>query len=456
MNNTVALRLLFYTSAVCAVLCVAGGDAFAVATGTGTPAAGAAAATGPGTLDTVMNNFSSYTMAAAKSIKDEGAKLFWTLAVIELAFAGVRLSLTRAEFAEIVADLVTLVMTVGFFWWIFSNQTSFLPAIVNSFNKIGAQAVSSAGGTAIGGPGGVSPSTIMVAGAKVANKMWSASSFFGSGPNPVAAMIMCVFVVLMYGIVAGLLAETLIESYFVLAAGSIMLGFGGSRWTRDSALKMIWYAVSVGVKLLMMDLVIAVGMTLVNAYATSAPTSPDGFWGMAVTLIVLVIVTIKVPSMCQALVTGSPHADGSVARGMMKGAAMGVAAAGAVAAGVGGIAVARGVGGAAQGGRAMVSGAKAMAGAATTEQRTAAAKQIAAGFGQAMKGSLSATGSSLKSGAQSTAKDVAGYMTGKAEHRFGYSAARIVADVAGKGKPPPKPPAPSTPPPSDVDSYSGA
>ena len=48
----------------------------------------------------------------------------------------------------------------------------------------------------------------------------------------------------------------LVESYFVISSGVILMGFGGSQWTNQFAINIIRYAVSVGAKLFMVQLVI--------------------------------------------------------------------------------------------------------------------------------------------------------------------------------------------------------
>jgi len=42
----------------------------------------------------------------------------------------------------------------------------------------------------------------------------------------------------------------IVEMYIVTAASMLLLGFGGSRWTRDYATKILTYAVSIGVKIM--------------------------------------------------------------------------------------------------------------------------------------------------------------------------------------------------------------
>src|SRR6202011_6063043 len=69
-------------------------------------------------------------------------------------------------------------------------------------------------------------------------------------------------VVIAFAIIAGQLLITLIESYIVIGAGVFMLGFTGSRWTLVFGEKYVGYAVSVGIKLFMLELIVGLGYAL--------------------------------------------------------------------------------------------------------------------------------------------------------------------------------------------------
>jgi type IV secretion system protein TrbL len=76
------------------------------------------------------------------------------------------------------------------------------------------------------------------------------------------SMICALGVVLAFAIIAGQLLITLIESYIVIGAGVFMLGFTGSRWTLVFGEKYVGYAVSIGIKLFMLELIVGLGFAL--------------------------------------------------------------------------------------------------------------------------------------------------------------------------------------------------
>ena len=77
-------------------------------------------------------------------------------------------------------------------------------------------------------------------------------------------------------VVAGQLLVTLIESYFVISAAVIFLGFGGSRWTQDFVQKYLGYAIAVGVKLMTIYLLIGASSTLFNGWAALLSSANSG------------------------------------------------------------------------------------------------------------------------------------------------------------------------------------
>ena len=83
------------------------------------------------------------------------------------------------------------------------------------------------------------------------------------------SMICALGVVMAFAIIAGQLLITLIESYIVIGAGVFMLGFTGSRWTLVFGEKYVGYAVSIGIKLFMLELIVGLGFGLGQQWAVA-------------------------------------------------------------------------------------------------------------------------------------------------------------------------------------------
>jgi type IV secretion system protein TrbL len=116
-----------------------------------------------------------------------------------------------------------------------------------------------------------------------------------------------------FALIAAAIILALVESYIVLSAGVLLMGFGGSRWTKDFALKTVIYAVSVGAKLFVLQLIAGLGAQVIGAWATLpvgsgvlAPTNATSNILIIVgSTLVLWVLVKTVPDMIQGLINGT-------------------------------------------------------------------------------------------------------------------------------------------------------
>lgn len=157
----------------------------------------------------------------------------------------------------------------------------------------------------------------------------------------------------------------MVESYIVVAAGFIFLGFGGSRWTAPYTERYIGLAVATGLKIMLLYLLIGTGMNIsvtwmtdAQQVSTSAHPAMGAFEIMGAALIFLMLCW-QIPKLFAAVLGGAPALTGgdliSTGTALVAGAAtVASLGAGAVAAAAGGAAAVSGAagGGAAGGGGA--------------------------------------------------------------------------------------------------------
>jgi len=169
------------------------------------------------------------------------------------------------------------------------------------------------------------------------------------------AMICALGVVLAFAIIAGQLLITLVESYIVIGAGVFMLGFTGSRWTLVFGEKYVGYAVSIGIKLFMLELIVGLGFDLGQQWGSlfaNGIAPPETYIEVVGAALVFGFLAWQIPSLAASLMNGAPRMTlGSF-----------VSTAGAVA--VGGVIVGSGVG-------ALTAGATALAGGSSETVRAA-------------------------------------------------------------------------------------
>src|SRR5207249_3417525 len=83
------------------------------------------------------------------------------------------------------------------------------------------------------------------------------------GLGGVAALPLTAFVVVVsFAIIAAQLLVALVESFIVVGAGILFVGFSGARWTKFFTERYLSYVASVGVKLFVLYLIMGVGMSI--------------------------------------------------------------------------------------------------------------------------------------------------------------------------------------------------
>jgi type IV secretion system protein TrbL len=108
----------------------------------------------------------------------------------------------------------------------------------------------------------------------------------------------------------------MIESYIVVGAGVIFLGFGGSRWTSSYVERYIALAVAVGVKILVLYMLIAGGMQVSEGWADVAAAVASqrdpamSAWDIAGGALIFLVLCWQAPKLISGLLGGSPTLTG--------------------------------------------------------------------------------------------------------------------------------------------------
>ena len=296
------------------------------------PSAHAATAIG-NTINQVLSDYHNSAQSWESTISSYATRLFWLLATIELLWVGIKLVLRGADFGEFVTDVTQFILFVGFFYALLLNGSGWANDIVSSFVQAGNAAASS-----VGGASGLTPAAVLDDGVGIVAKLWNSVTIASPGYDVELVMI-GIAVLLTLGVITAYMCEALIESYLVITAGILFFGFGGSRWTKDFAIKILTYAVSVGAKLFFLELIVALGMQFINRYVANTPNDAPGFAELVGVLVTMLALVILIPSMVQSLVNGSSFSTGSAllgAVGTASAAAAGGVLAGGAALGLGG------------------------------------------------------------------------------------------------------------------------
>ena len=269
-----------------------------------------------GILTGLAHQFSTTTGPWATTALGYAQGLFFALVAIEIAWSAITYVLQKDSLPDFVAALLLKILSVGFFYILLQPQYGpvWISDILSSFSQAG---------SAIGGMPQLAPSdpsSIFNCGTDIANAMLQSVSNNPGGINfgnllpaieaVLAALICSLGVVIAFAIIAGQLLITLIESYIVIGAGVFMLGFTGSRWTLVFGEKYVGYAVSVGIKLFMLELIVGLGYGLGQQWAAlfgNGIAPPETYVEVVGAALVFGFLAWQVPSLAGSLMNGAPR-----------------------------------------------------------------------------------------------------------------------------------------------------
>jgi len=249
--------------------------------------------------------------------------LLIALATISLVWKFGLLILQNADFQEFVVELIRMVLFVGFFLALIQNAGPWSTALIEGFAGLANLAAGSSGGI---NAADISPTLILERGGDLSVAIYNSATGWAS---VFVYSLLSIPIVLLYGLIAAFVLLVFCETYFVTAAGVILLGFGGNPWTNDYAMRYITYCISVGMKLFATLLIVGLGEQLIYGWAlgTSNWGAIGNVFSLISVLLLLVVLVWMLPNIVQGVVNGSSLNSGA-------GSFMAVAAgAGAVAAG---------------------------------------------------------------------------------------------------------------------------
>ena len=265
--------------------------------------------------------------------------LFGLLATIEFAWSAAVMLLEKSDMQSWTSALIRKLMWIGAFYALLIYGRTWIPAITDSFELIGQTA---------SGTGPMAPSDVFTRGIDIAGALMATSStaaFFTNLGTSLAMIFTGIITALAFIAITVQFVVAMVESYIIVAAGFIFLGFGGSRWTAPYVERYIGLGVATGVKIMLLYLLIGTGMNLsvdwmtdAQNIATNASPAMSALEIMGASIIFMMLCW-QIPKLFAAVLGGSPALSGGdlvstgafVAGGAMAVGSLGVSAVGAAA-----------------------------------------------------------------------------------------------------------------------------
>lgn len=286
------------------------------------------------TPSAMLDQFRSVRTAWLNTAAGYANRLFGILALIEFAWTGAILVLERTDLHGWTAALIRKMMFIGAFFALLTFGADWIPRIIESFQIFGQTA---------SGLNSLAPSDVLAIGLNVVGNLLSAAAESGWMASFGTALAMVFAALLSFLAFLGItvqLVVTLVESYLVVGAGFLFLGFGGSRWTAPYVERYIAFAVSTGVKVMVLYLILGASLALTRNWvnesqliAASAQPAIDAL-DIAGSAVLLLMVCWNVPKLAASVLGGAPALTGGDAVSTVGGVAQGALVASAAVAGL--------------------------------------------------------------------------------------------------------------------------
>jgi type IV secretion system protein TrbL len=258
----------------------------------------------------ILNQYRDQRITWFTAVWPYANTLFGMLAVIEFAWSAAVMLLEKSDLQSWTAALVRKVMWLGAFYALLLYGRFWIPAITDSFEIIGQNAA---------GTGPMSPSDVFSRGIDLAGALMATSSsaaFFTNLGTSLTMVVTGIITALAFIAITVQFVAAMVESYIIVAAAFIFVGFGGSRWTAPYVERYIGLGVSNGVKIMLLYLLIGTGMNLSvdwmteaeNIAANSSPAmSALEIMGAS---IIFMMLCWQIPKLFAAVLGGSPALSG--------------------------------------------------------------------------------------------------------------------------------------------------
>ncbi|MEV1792929.1 P-type conjugative transfer protein TrbL [Pseudomonas aeruginosa] len=267
-----------------------------------------------GLLDLVLQQSHQWS----GKLYDYAIRLFWLLASIQFIWTFMPLVMKQADFGEIVGELLRFVLVIGFFLAVMKYSVEWSTAIVDSFRDAAASA--SGLGRAL------EPGDMLAVALDFGRTMVKGISVFSPAKGLLIA-VCAILVLACFAFIAAFMFVTLVESYVIINASVLFLGFGGSQWTRDFAIAPMRFTVAIGAKLFVLTLIVGLIVQSAKQWLAAYTNDEASLMTMVGLALVCCYLTKTIPDVIGGMISGTSMGGGSAIGGMAVAGAAGAAAA---------------------------------------------------------------------------------------------------------------------------------
>jgi type IV secretion system protein TrbL len=231
-------------------------------------------------------------------------ELFSVLALIQLIWSTALWMLNKDDPNVVLAGFLRKMIMISIFWQLITNYDAWVPAIINNFRTAGMK---------ISGTSIISPGDVFEQGLHLTTLILNSSAGVGWIPSMIGSLVAVLIATTIFFIFTRIAVEMiliLIGSRIILVGGIIMLGFAGSKWTQNYAERYFAAAITVGIKMLFITLIVGLGEPLSKSWVTLIETASKGtltetYFSVLGATLVYGYLAIRIPDMAATMLSGN-------------------------------------------------------------------------------------------------------------------------------------------------------
>ncbi|SIN93852.1 P-type conjugative transfer protein TrbL [Halodesulfovibrio marinisediminis] len=265
-------------------------------------------------LSEIAFQFQQKASAWQPVIEAHALSLFRILLIGSIAWMGITSILKQEDFKSVLVNFIRLIFFTCLMLAVLKYYTEWANMLISGLSGIA---------TELNAPP-ADPSTVFVVGMKLIFKILDKISLM-KPVDSLGLLICSLAIAITFALIAAQMLLVKCESYIVLNAGIILLGFGGAEQTRSYATNFLRYSLGVAAKLFVMQLLISLGTSFINDIGNATILLQDLFILIGASIVLLAL-TMSIPDIVSGIINGAHVSTGQAITSAASTVAMGTMA----------------------------------------------------------------------------------------------------------------------------------
>lgn len=232
-------------------------------------------------------------------LKSYALLLFKVLLGIDIAWLGIRSAFERPQLADLIKSLTITIFFAGIFLAAINHYQEWAWQIISQFQDI-AKKLS---------PDMITSDSPIYLGLTLCTKIISNMSVW-SPANSIVYALAAFIILICFALLSAQIIFIKCETTLAMTAAMILLGFGGSSFTKDYAINALRYVLAVAFKLFVISLLLGIGASFINEISVQKSPTFEELFVIIGAAVVLLSLTTTLPDVCAGIITGSHVSSG--------------------------------------------------------------------------------------------------------------------------------------------------